>query len=76
MLGADSVIDINGELISKPNDRNEALKILKYMFENMSDGKFLIKSINSIEKEPFFADPCSFYAFYETKRFKNHSQSI
>ncbi len=29
VLGADSVIDLNGELISKPENRNEALKILK-----------------------------------------------
>tara|TARA_B100000902_G_scaffold328539_1_gene324642 strand:+ start:1084 stop:1671 length:588 start_codon:yes stop_codon:yes gene_type:complete len=29
VLGADSVIDLDGELISKPKDRNEALKILK-----------------------------------------------
>tara|TARA_B100001027_G_scaffold17860_1_gene10730 strand:+ start:3516 stop:4100 length:585 start_codon:yes stop_codon:yes gene_type:complete len=29
VLGADSVIDLEGELISKPKDRNEALKILK-----------------------------------------------
>ena len=29
VLGADSVIDLNGELISKPNSRNEAIKILK-----------------------------------------------
>ena len=29
VLGVDSVIDINGELISKPKDRDEALKILK-----------------------------------------------
>ena len=28
-LGADSVIDLGGELISKPEDREEALKILK-----------------------------------------------
>ena len=28
VLGADSVIDLNGELISKPKDRNEALNIL------------------------------------------------
>ena len=28
VLGADSVIDLNGELISKPKDREEALKIL------------------------------------------------
>ena len=29
VLGADSVIDLEGELISKPNDRDEALEILK-----------------------------------------------
>ena len=29
VLGADSVIDLDGELISKPNSRNEALVILK-----------------------------------------------
>ena len=29
VLGADSVIDLNGELISKPDDRSEALKILQ-----------------------------------------------
>ena len=29
VLGADSVIDLDGELISKPKNRNEALKILK-----------------------------------------------
>jgi len=29
VLGADSVIDLNGELISKPENRNEALAILK-----------------------------------------------
>ena len=29
VLGADSVIDLNGELISKPENRNEAMMILK-----------------------------------------------
>ena len=29
VLGADSVIDLNGELISKPSNREEALNILK-----------------------------------------------
>ena len=29
ILGADSVIDLNGELISKPNSREEAIKILE-----------------------------------------------
>ena len=29
VLGADSVIDLDGEIISKPTDRNEAIQILK-----------------------------------------------
>jgi septum formation protein len=29
VIGADSVIDLEGEIISKPNDRDEALKILQ-----------------------------------------------
>jgi len=42
VLGADSVIDLNGQLISKPNDRNEALNILKKL-----NGKshYLISSV-------------------------------
>ena len=42
VLGADSVIDLDGELISKPNNRNEALVILKKL-----NGKkhFLISSV-------------------------------
>ena len=42
VLGADSVIDLEGELISKPNDRIEALKILKKL-----NGKkhYLISSV-------------------------------
>ena len=31
MLGADSVIDLNGNIISKPNNRTEALDILKQL---------------------------------------------
>ncbi len=42
VLGADSVIDLNGELISKPNNRDEALVILKKL-----NGKkhYLISSV-------------------------------
>ena len=42
MLGADSVIDINKDLISKPKDREEAFKILKKL-----NGKthYLISSV-------------------------------
>ena len=42
VLGADSVIDLDGELISKPKSRNEALMILKKL-----NGKkhFLISSV-------------------------------
>ena len=34
VLGADSVIDFNGELISKPQDRNDAMTILKKLNGN------------------------------------------
>ncbi len=42
VLGADSVIDLNGKIISKPTDRDEALKILKSL-----NGKthYLISSV-------------------------------
>jgi len=42
VIGADSVIDINGELISKPKNRKEALEILKKL-----NGKihYLISSV-------------------------------
>ena len=42
VLGADSVIDLDGELISKPENRDEALKILKKL-----NGKshYLISSV-------------------------------
>jgi len=42
VLGADSVIDLEGSIISKPKDRNEALEILKKL-----NGKhhFLISSV-------------------------------
>ena len=42
VIGADSVIDLNGELISKPNSRLEALQILKKL-----NGKkhYLISSV-------------------------------
>ncbi len=42
VLGADSVIDLNGEIISKPESRYEAMKILKKL-----NGKshFLISSV-------------------------------
>jgi len=34
VLGADSVIDLNGEIISKPKNRNEAMQILKRLNGN------------------------------------------
>jgi len=42
VLGADSVIDLENELISKPEDRNEAMKILQKL-----NGKkhYLISSV-------------------------------
>ncbi len=42
VLGADSIIDLNNEVISKPNDRNEAMNILEKL-----NGKshYLISSV-------------------------------
>ncbi len=42
VIGADSIIDLNGEVISKPNDRDEAMNILKKL-----NGKihYLISSV-------------------------------
>ena len=42
VLGADSVIDLNGEIISKPKSREEALNILKKM---SGKSHFLISSV-------------------------------
>ena len=42
MLGADSVIDLDGELISKPDNREEAMKILKKL---NGRSHFLISSV-------------------------------
>ena len=42
VLGADSVIDLNGELISKPENRDEAMKILKKLNGNVH---FLVSSV-------------------------------
>ena len=42
VLGADSVIDLNGELISKPENREEAMTILKKLNGN---SHFLISSV-------------------------------
>ena len=42
VLGADSVIDLDGELISKPENRDDALKILKKL---NNKAHFLISSV-------------------------------
>ena len=42
VLGADSVIDLNGELISKPDSRQEAMEILRKLNGKMH---FLISSV-------------------------------
>ena len=42
VLGADSVIDLNGEIVSKPKSREEALNILKKM---SGKSHFLISSV-------------------------------
>jgi septum formation protein len=43
VIGADSVIDLNGDVISKPNNRNEALEILKSLNGKKHD---LISSVS------------------------------
>ena len=42
MLGADSVIDLDGELISKPSSREDAMAILKKLNGNKH---YLISSV-------------------------------
>ncbi len=42
VIGADSVIDLDGNIISKPNDRNEAIDILKQLNNKTH---FLISSV-------------------------------
>ena len=42
MIGADSVISLNNELINKPKDRHEALEILKKLNGNKH---YLISSV-------------------------------
>ncbi len=42
VLGADSVIDLNGSIISKPSNREEALKILKKLNGNKH---YLVSSV-------------------------------
>jgi len=49
VLGADSVIDLEGELISKPNDRNEALEILKKNCVSFKTGVFRL--INELHRK-------------------------
>ena len=55
VLGADSVIDLEGELISKPGSRDEAIKILKKL-----NGKvhYLISSV-CISKDGFMVWNCT-----------------
>ena len=52
VIGADSVIDLNGELISKPENRDKALSILKKLNGKTSINKFCLyitKWINDME---------------------------
>ena len=52
VLGADSVIDLNGDLISKPESREEAMTILKNLTVNPLFNKFCMyfkKWFNDLE---------------------------
>tara|TARA_B100001057_G_scaffold4627_1_gene4155 strand:+ start:1216 stop:1800 length:585 start_codon:yes stop_codon:yes gene_type:complete len=65
VLGADSVIDLNGELISKPKNREEALKILKKLNGNAHN---LISSV-CISKNGFMIWNYTDKATLEMKNF-------
>ena len=71
-MGADSVIDIDGELISKPTNREEALNILKKL-----NGKthLLISSV-CISKNGSMIWNYTDKAFLEMKKFSNDELQI
>tara|TARA_Y100001935_G_C17310428_1_gene515617 strand:- start:3639 stop:4223 length:585 start_codon:yes stop_codon:yes gene_type:complete len=77
VLGADSVIDLNGQLISKPNDRNEALNILKRL-----NGKshYLISSVCISKNGSMvwnYTDKASLtMKFFSDKQLKEYLQKI
>ena len=63
VLGADSVIDINKELISKPKDREEAFKILKklkidYLYKPSYADIYKFKTKNKIYLDKFAKELC------------------
>ena len=72
VLGADSVIDIDGELISKPTNRNEAFNILKKL-----NGKthLLISSV-CISKNGSMIWNYTDKAFLKMKKFSNDELQI
>ena len=77
VLGADIVIDLNGQLISKPNDRNEALNILKRL-----NGKshYLISSVCISKNGSMvwnYTDKASLtMKFFSDKQLKEYLQKI
>ena len=57
VLGADSVIDLNGELISKPKSREEAFAIIERLWKETSINKFCVyiqKWVDDMELYRFF----------------------
>ena len=67
VLGADSVIDLNGELISKPADRVEAFKIL----QKLNGKKHLLISSVCISKNGSMIWNYTDKAFLTMKNFSN-----
>ena len=51
VLGADSVIDLDGELISKPKNREEAFGILKKYLNKITDEDLYAYNVYQIEGE-------------------------
>ena len=77
VLGADSVIDLNGQLISKPNDRNEALNILK---RHNGKSHYLISSVCISKNGSMvwnYTDKASLtMKFFSDKQLKEYLQKI
>ena len=72
VLGADSVIDLNGELISKPNNREEALNILK----KLNGKKHSLISSVCISKNGFMIWNHTDRAYLFMKNFSNEELII
>ena len=72
VLGADSVIDLNGELISKPENREEALSILK----KLNGRKHYLVSSVCISKNGSMIWNCTDKATLTMKKFSENDLKV